>query len=81
MKQEKFGRIINASSISGHFADVGQIAYGVSKAGVEMFTKIASAELAPYGITVNAYAPGIIETDMTRSMIEREDIFRKSKFL
>lgn len=79
MKQEKFGRIINASSISGHFADVGQIAYGVSKAGVEMFTKIASAELAPYGITVNAYAPGIIETDMTRSMIEERGHLQKEQ--
>lgn len=54
MKKEKFGRIINAGSISGHFADAGQIAYGVSKAGVEMSTTIALAELAFYGIAVNA---------------------------
>jgi len=79
MKQEKFGRIIKASSISGHFADVGQIAYGVSKAGVEMFTKISSAELAPYGITVNAYAPGIIETDMTQAMIEERGHLQKEQ--
>lgn len=70
MKQRRFGRIVNASSISGHYADVAQIAYGSTKAGIEMTTKLAAAELGPYGITVNAYAPGIIETDMTRAMIE-----------
>lgn len=70
MKHQRFGRIVNASSISGHYADVGQVAYGSTKAGVEMLTKLAAAELGPYGITVNAYAPGIIETDMTREMIE-----------
>lgn len=70
MKRQRFGRIVNASSISGHYADVGQVAYGSTKAGVEMLTKLAAAELGPYGITVNAYAPGIIETDMTRGMIE-----------
>ncbi len=70
MKAQRFGRIVNASSISGHYADVGQVAYGSSKAGIEMMTKLAAAELGPYGITVNAYAPGIIATDMTRAMIE-----------
>jgi 3-oxoacyl-[acyl-carrier protein] reductase len=75
MKKQRFGRIVNASSISGHYADVGQVAYGSSKAGVEMLTKLAAAELGPYGITVNAYAPGIIETDMTRAMIaDRGDV-------
>jgi len=70
MKAQGFGRIVNASSISGHYADVAQVAYGSSKAGVEMMTKLAAVELGPYGITVNAYAPGIIETDMTREMIQ-----------
>ena len=70
MKKGRFGRIINASSISGRFADVGLIAYACAKAGVDMTTRIASAELAPHGITVNAFAPGIIDTDMTHSMIE-----------
>ena len=70
MNRNRFGRILNASSISGSFADVGQIGYGCSKAGIEIFTRIAAAELAPYGITVNAYAPGIIKTEMTRAMIE-----------
>ena len=64
------GRIINASSISGRLADVGLIAYGCSKASIDMLTRIAAAELAPHRITVNAYAPGIIATEMTREMIE-----------
>jgi len=70
LKKSHHGRIVNASSISGRLADVGLIAYGCSKASVDMLTRIASAELAPYGITVNAYAPGIIATEMTRAMIE-----------
>lgn len=74
MKQRKYGRIVNASSISGHFADCGLVGYGASKAAVDMLTKIGAGELGPYGITVNAYAPGIIHTDMTHEMItERGD--------
>jgi 3-oxoacyl-[acyl-carrier protein] reductase len=70
MKKNHYGRIVNASSISGRFADVGLVAYAASKAAVNLMTTIASAELAPYGITVNAYAPGIIHTDMTDDMIQ-----------
>lgn len=70
MKKNMYGRIVNASSISGHFADCGLVAYAASKAGVNMLTTIGSAELGPYNITVNAYAPGIIHTDMTDSMIQ-----------
>jgi 3-oxoacyl-[acyl-carrier protein] reductase len=69
MKKRKFGRILNASSISGDLSDVGLVAYAASKAAVNMLTRICAAELAPYGITVNAYAPGIIHTDMTHDMI------------
>lgn len=70
MKKNKYGRIANASSISGHFADCGLVAYAASKAGVDMLTKISAAELGPYNISVNAYAPGIIHTDMTDAMIQ-----------
>ncbi|MDR0362393.1 MAG: glucose 1-dehydrogenase [Planctomycetota bacterium] len=70
MKKHRFGRILNASSISGRLADIGLIAYGCSKAGVDIFTRIAAGELGPWGITVNAYAPGIIATDMTAGIIE-----------
>ncbi|MDR1612811.1 MAG: SDR family oxidoreductase [Planctomycetota bacterium] len=69
MKKNRFGRIINASSISGRLADIGLVAYGCSKAGVDIFTRIAAGELGPWGITVNAYAPGIIATDMTAGII------------
>lgn len=70
MKKHHYGRIVNASSISSTFADVGQVSYGASKASVDMLTRIAAGELAPYGITVNGYAPGIIHTDMTDAMIQ-----------
>ena len=70
MKARRFGRIVNASSISSHLADIGLIAYGCSKAGIDIFTRIAAGELGPWGITVNAYAPGIIATDMTAGVIE-----------
>lgn len=69
MKKQQYGRIVNASSISGSIADVGLVGYGMSKAAVNMFTKIAAAEFAPYKITVNAYAPGITHTDLTDEMI------------
>ena len=78
MKKNAYGRIINASSISGTIADVGLVGYATSKASVNMFTVIAAAELAPYNITVNAYAPSIIHTDLTDEMIrERGDLQRK----
>lgn len=69
MKKNHWGRIVNATSISGTLADVGLIAYACSKAGVNLLTKVGAGELAPYGITVNAYAPGIVHTDMTDAMI------------
>ncbi len=70
MKKSGAGRIINATSISGTLADVGLVAYAASKAASNLMTKTAAGELAPYGITVNSYAPGIIHTDMTDAMIK-----------
>ena len=73
-KRQGGGRIINCSSVSGKIPDVGQSAYGASKAAIENLTRVLAAELAPYDITVNAYAPGIIVTDMTRDFVaERGD--------
>ncbi len=69
MKRQRFGRIINASSISGRLADIGLIAYGCSKAGIDIMTRVLAGELGGWGITVNAYAPGIIDTDMTAGVI------------
>jgi 2,3-dihydro-2,3-dihydroxybenzoate dehydrogenase len=58
------GRIVNIASIAGAVPRINSAAYGVSKAGVRMFTKCLALELAAYGITVNAVAPGPIDTPM-----------------
>lgn len=60
------GCIINIASISGQFGSVGRGAYGISKAGIEVMTKILAAEFGDQGIRVNAIAPGPILTEMTR---------------
>ncbi|MFT7721230.1 MAG: SDR family oxidoreductase [Roseateles sp.] len=60
------GRIVNILSISGQRGGYGRAAYGASKAGLEALTKVMAVEFAPYGINVNAVAPGGVETEMTR---------------
>lgn len=65
MRKNKWGRIINISSISGQIGNAGQANYSASKAGVIGFTRTVSKELANRNITVNAICPGFIETDMT----------------
>jgi 3-oxoacyl-[acyl-carrier protein] reductase len=62
------GRIISLSSIGGIAGNMGQTNYGASKAGVIGFTRFLSGQLAKRGITVNAVAPGFIETRMTAEM-------------
>jgi NAD(P)-dependent dehydrogenase (short-subunit alcohol dehydrogenase family) len=64
------GVILNTSSVSARMPDVGLSAYCVSKVGVEIFTRVLAAEVAPYGIRVNCYAPGVTDTPMTRDLIE-----------
>lgn len=65
------GRIVNVSSVtSEHVSSSGFCAYASSKAAVIMLTKVAALEFAPYGIRVNAVAPGTIETDLTKSRLE-----------
>jgi len=65
MMKQRSGRIVNIASVAGAAGNAGQANYSASKAGVIGLTKTAAKELAPRGITVNAIAPGFIETDMT----------------
>lgn len=71
MMKQRYGRIINMASVVGVTGNVGQANYSASKAGLIGLTKTAAKELAPRGITVNAIAPGFIETDMTASLSEK----------
>src|SRR5436190_3564285 len=64
MMRQRSGRIVNIASIAGNVPRINGAAYGVSKAGVRMFTKCLALELARHGITVNAVAPGPIDTPM-----------------
>ncbi len=68
MIKQRFGRIINISSIIGFIGNVGQANYAATKAGLVGFTKSLAKELASRNITVNAVAPGFIETDMTSQL-------------
>ena len=70
MMKQRSGRIVNMASIVGVIGNAGQANYVASKAGLIGLTKTAAKELAPRGITVNAIAPGFIETDMTASLPE-----------
>jgi 3-oxoacyl-[acyl-carrier protein] reductase len=78
MIRQRAGRIINLSSVVGQMGNVGQSLYAASKAGIIGFTKAIARELASRGITVNAVAPGFIETDMTARLPEklREEFLR-----
>ena len=66
MLRQRSGRIINITSVAGLTGNPGQTNYAASKAGVVGFTKSLAKELAPRNVTVNAVAPGFIETDMTQ---------------
>ena len=71
MMKQRYGRIINIASVVGATGNAGQANYSASKAGVIGFTKTVAKELASRGITVNAVAPGSIETDMTAVLPEK----------
>lgn len=71
MLKQRSGRIINMSSVVGVTGNAGQANYAASKAGVIGLTKAAAREVASRGITVNAIAPGFIETDMTEVLSEK----------
>lgn len=82
MLRQKAGRIINISSVSGVMGNAGQANYSASKAGVIGLTKACARELASRGITVNAVAPGFIDTDMTKVLSDsvKESIQKQIPF-
>ena len=73
MMRRKFGRIVHISSIRAHYlTSVGSASYSAAKAGLEGFVRAAAKEVAMRGVTVNAIAPGLIETDMTNQYINEK---------
>jgi 3-oxoacyl-[acyl-carrier protein] reductase len=70
MVEQKYGRILNLSSTSA-LGNRGQANYAAVKAGLQGFTKTLAIELGPFGITVNAVAPGFVVTEMTKATAER----------
>jgi 3-oxoacyl-[acyl-carrier protein] reductase len=70
MIRARFGRVVNIASVVGQRANPGQANYAASKAGLVAMTKTVAAEVARRGVTVNAVAPGLIETDMTEGIAE-----------
>ena len=70
MKERKWGRIVNIGSINGQAGQYGQVNYAAAKSGIHGFTKALAQEGARYGITVNAIAPGYIDTDMVAAVPE-----------
>lgn len=71
MMRERFGRIVNIASVAGQIANPGQAAYAASKAGLIAFTQTAASEVARLAVTVNAVAPGLVETDATQGVLDK----------
>lgn len=71
MMRKRYGRVINLTSVVGEAGNAGQAVYSASKAGIIGLTKTLAREYASRGVTVNAVAPGFIETDMTASLPEK----------
>ncbi len=70
MRAQQFGRIVNIGSINGQAGQYGQVNYAAAKSGIHGFTKALAQEGAAKGVTVNAIAPGYIDTDMVRAVPE-----------
>ncbi|MCZ7600906.1 MAG: acetoacetyl-CoA reductase [Gammaproteobacteria bacterium] len=68
MRERSYGRIVNIGSINGRAGQYGQVNYAAAKSGIHGFTKALAKESAAKGITVNAVAPGYVETDMVRAV-------------
>ena len=68
MREQKFGRVVNIGSVNGQAGQYGQVNYAAAKSGIHGFTKALAQEGARFGITVNAIAPGYVDTDMVRAV-------------
>jgi acetoacetyl-CoA reductase len=68
MRDMKFGRVVNIGSVNGQAGQYGQVNYAAAKSGIHGFTKALAQEGARFGITVNAIAPGYVDTDMVRAV-------------
>lgn len=68
MRERQWGRIVNIGSINGQAGQIGQVNYAAAKAGIHGFTKALAQEGARFGVTVNAIAPGYIDTDMVAAV-------------
>ena len=75
MRAAKFGRVVNIGSINGQAGQYGQVNYAAAKSGIHGFTKALAQEGARFNITVNAIAPGYVDTDMVRAV--PEDVLQK----
>ena len=71
MRERDFGRIVNIGSVNGQAGQYGQVNYAAAKSGIHGFTKALAQESARKGVTVNAIAPGYIDTDMVRAVPEK----------
>ena len=79
MVKARYGRVVNLSSVVARMGNAGQANYAAAKAGLEGMTRALAAELAARNITVNAVAPGFIETDMTEALsdAQREEMLKR----